>query len=1284
MDVKEDKGVKKEGADKASEKLDVLQGRIQACKSALAEYDKRANPAVYERASTFIKLADFFFKSRNYRKAEEYTCSCEKVISSLPPKEKGKGIAIKSARNLEGYQEKLCEIEEVIVSYRLLGKEMGEVSELLGFAKKAYDMNDEKELKKMLDSASKRIYKELKKELPKILLSLESLDKDKSCNAYDILDEARVLFGLGNYVLSLTLAAQAHAKISESSAKEGKKEEKKEDDKKEISKGEKGLVEPKSEQKVDEKKSVISQTEKASQTREIEQKEKTDIEEKERTEEKKEKKIIKVTPVSGVDKVDKVDKVEVAKIKIIDKKKETKIDEHVQDKDDKKMVSETQMKTMDNGETKDIEKTKEVDEVKDVESGISEKGVVNEIEKEDDKDIVEKDKTMSENGRLSKLVMIERRLSTLAIPQLSDNVTFEDLCEQAKSLGFDLSEIESLLSKPEGELRKGVEPAGGIKKILKCAYCKGLIRFNAKYVECECGKVVHRECAKKRSRCPECQRTLTWDEHDQEDPRKLAYEKLMLVLRPYHKLLNRLHEAKMKIMEAKGIGFDVSSNISKLEEAVDKFTEKDYESTSEQCDMIIESLNREMEKRVLSKLNEVSSEITTLESLDVELKSAKEKLNNARRHVDEKKYAKAMELANSSLEDLRASASVKFTKMLGEVKETILQAETFGENLEIEKNEIIKAEYLEKQMRLSESLDVLQKIKERIMPIVSKKTFEILSACQGRLLKAQDGGVDVSVAEVSFMQAKKAYEIGDYRRAIELSKQTDDDLTNALTTLKTIEETKGRLRSAISPTLSQIEEAERLGVPIFDAKKMVSDLNDAVEKGDEKRAMEIKQKIDEIIEKNVIESAKATPETISQLLSDAKAVGIDTSWQDSLFDKLKSAVETDSYLTVLQHAKQIRTMVAESFHKRALELSQKLAEAVEDAERDGINVQQYSKKVKEVKEQITKKHYAVAAQNAYAALDAVREKHHEEMEKIYVRAMEALDVAREIGIDVTHEEKIIESTKGDYESGRVGPSKLLHESKHAVETMLESINKIFELKKKECVDELENARSYGLDLSAEDARLNEALKKFGENNGENKIKNIKGTLEELAKCKEMAIEKITSRIKERIEAVRGGLGNDEVHEEARKLLKLSEDALLSKEFEKAIELLKRAKARTEAVEVKSEKKVEKVEKEIEVEKKKEDTTEGKKESKEKEGKNKEDKKESEKEREPEFTVENLTKKLALTEQVVKRHAERGEDVEWANELIRFARLGIEMKEYKNANHFLNQIIEGLKDENKNN
>ncbi len=1268
MSEKDARGAQGAGGETAKASLGELQERIQACKKALAERDTRTKDPDIERASTLLKLAEFFFKSKSYTKAEDYTTNCEKAIAILPPKTKMKQIAIKPDDNLDGYHEKLCEIDEVLVSYRILGKEMHEVAEALAAARKAYDTKDEKELKKLLDSASKRIYKELKRELPKVLLSLEHLNFDKDSKAYNYLDEARVLFGLGNYILALGLAAQAYSTIMESASKPV-------DEQKTDGKGASGQEKPDA---VDEKQSS----------------EQTQAQALHGTSDDggkgKERRQIKLSPIKQEE-----PRGDVVKIKLIDKWKDKKKDGKAEDKGEEQAEKGHE-------ETGESDGKKQESNVPAVEHNTAEKQSQNSKEGGGGAtDVVDAGVPDVPDERLAMLVKLEKRISALPIPRLSDSVSLAELCKQAKDLGLDLSEVEGLMVRTEGEAcAKPNEQTGTIKKILKCAYCKGLIRFNTKYVECECGKVIHRECAKRRSRCPECQRTLTWDEHERDDPQKLAYEKLMIVLRPYHKLLARLTEGRTKLVEAKSLGFDIADKISELEHAVDKFVEKDYEGASDACEELISGIERDMERRTLAKLTEVAAELSTIESLDAEVKQAKEKLNNSKHHADEKKYAKAVELANSALEDARSSAAVKVGELMAEAREQIAHAEAFGEELEVEKNELAKAEYLEKQSRVSEALDTLQKLITEISPIVSKKAFEVLSACQARLLKAQDSGVDVSVADVSFVQAKQAYEKGDYRRAVGLSKQTEDDLANALAASKALEESKGRLTGLVSPTISQLEESERLGVPLPNAGKVVAELKKAIENGDEARAMEMKRKLDEMIETNVSETAKNAPEAVAQLIADAKTVGIDTSWSEGLYEKMKAASDSNALQTVLQHSKQIRTTIAEAFHKRALDLSQKLSEAVQDAERDGLDVGQYSKKAKEVKDLVGKKHYAVAAKDAFDALDAVRGKHHEVMEKVFIEAMQTIDVAKAISVDMSHEEKLLDNTKADYESGRTGPSKLLHVSKQALASAKEGMCKIFEARKKECIDEIENARSYGLDLASEDAKIEDASRKFASN----PIESAKDSLDELSKCKYAAIQKVVSRLKERIDTVRAGLGKGEVHDEARRLLKSSEDALMTSDFDRAIELLKRAKATAEVGHDDAKQNVkEKDDDEREPPRtSKADKEDASREEKEERGKKaesgqdgkdmaagkveyKEPKKESTQvnevnKDEPDLSPEKLSQKLALTEQAIKRHGDKGNDIEWALELIRFARLGLDMKEYKNANHFLNQIIEGLKDE----
>jgi len=402
----------------------------------------------------------------------------------------------------------------------------------------------------------------------------------------------------------------------------------------------------------------------------------------------------------------------------------------------------------------------------------------------------------------------------------------------------------------------------------------------------------------------------------------------------------------------------------------------------------------EMKEEAQDEKERAEKILDEIDSLDVELDFAdlKDEFEEGKNHLDKKKFEKAFEIFNGTIEGIKEESREKIDEILDPLMETLENAES-DEDIESMFEDIERSKELIDDGNIKEALDKALDIKDRSDEFFVNKLENKISSLDTLFNRIEKDNDEVlHDAEELLSKAEYSLEAEDYSRAFSLlgeaegsiGKETKDKLIGIIETLEQriehlkengndldesekslqtarekieediiegwdiIEKTSEKvnevygeeiLSDAFEKIEDEISEAEDIGAPTEEIEKMVEK---AKEFKDENEILEVENILDEAFEK--IEEAKFDKvlNTIAESREDfikAKEMGADIEKPMQLLKKARNSLKNDDYKEALEWARKGREKVQD--------LTDKLEELKDQ-------IQNKEKEVKQLEETLQK------------------------------------------------------------------------------------------------------------------------------------------------------------------------------------------------------------------------------------------------------------------------------------------------------------------------------------------
>jgi len=365
------------------------------------------------------------------------------------------------------------------------------------------------------------------------------------------------------------------------------------------------------------------------------------------------------------------------------------------------------------------------------------------------------------------------------------------------------------------------------------------------------------------------------------------------------------------LIEGESMGLDMSEAASSLDQAESLLKANDEEGAQELVvkadEMISTSLKSKMEVSIADakdavnaakeKLKELKAEGANIAPAQKTFLEIKELFKQGS-HVEAK--AKADETMRIAQEIEKEFKRGMYEKMIDDAKEAVAAATQKGFDLTDANNRIASATsaleagaFDEAEAESTAAMKSIEKVKasaEKRKQFLAKKALNLLKSVRTNILKANEGGKDVSLSTEVFKKAKASLEEKDYDKAISFAREAESSIG------KNLDEAPEEVAEAPATEAAPSPE-EAFAAPA---------------------AQDISQAdIDTMIE---------TLELVSSVIDRARNAGLDVSIAEELEDQAREAYNNKDFQTVILLSNRIREEVeriqGESTHAKAQEPAQ--------------------------------------------------------------------------------------------------------------------------------------------------------------------------------------------------------------------------------------------------------------------------------------------------------------------------------------------------------------------------
>lgn len=547
---------------------------------------------------------------------------------------------------------------------------------------------------------------------------------------------------------------------------------------------------------------------------------------------------------------------------------------------------------------------------------------------------------------------------------------------------------------------------------------------------------------------------------------KKLQEKAMKEKKSREEAAANILEIRSLLEESKKLQLDVKRFEEGLKEVQRSMRERLFMEAAEKSSALLKEMREHIKKIADEKLSALESLAVKEEKIGVEEKKVSQILEKVRTHIENKDFFIAIREAEEGIKEAE-NLEKSYARSLVEEGERLIGALEDVANTSEAKKILNEAKEKLEGGRTEEVFSLYEKLKE-ILEDVSKSAKErLITEAELDITILERMGEDVRRYEERLEKAKKSGESGAISEILEVGRLVHEavrvlltagieELTSEVEEIKdmgespeeilevvekakenleknnlalaaetvekgkkAVEETKFNIVvKAMNPAFSKMKIANKIGVDISGAEKMLVDARNALKLGEYRKAMELSKKCEDMLDK-IMDSYKKTTEMLSELerlFSEAMKSGGDTSEAKKLLVAVKNAIAKRDYIEAYDLA--IKTK--ESLQKGKLEgIKEKIKsgkQLVELGDSKGLDVVEEDVLIQEAEKALEEENLEKANEMAEGALKDLKKKITEHLSSAYAEIKDRLTKMKE-HIDVSEELKTLIKGKKSIEFG---------------------------------------------------------------------------------------------------------------------------------------------------------------------------------------------------------------------------------------------------------------------------
>ncbi len=483
-----------------------------------------------------------------------------------------------------------------------------------------------------------------------------------------------------------------------------------------------------------------------------------------------------------------------------------------------------------------------------------------------------------------------------------------------------------------------------------------------------------------------------------------------------------IEEAKGSIEKAKKIDSKVSKAEKNLAEAENAYEEKEYKDSLGMAQAAKKEAEKAYQKRLNSMLDSVENLNVMIEDLGGEPSGSMNMVNSARDALSEGDLEKAHEMASKAWEEAEKTIHENLSKAFSSAQFLIMLAKENEEDTSIPEDFLKRARDHLEENSLEEAMESIDECMDSIKTRLEDHINDKLEDTHSNIKVANDLGLDPGKAEEVVGKARDALEEQDFEEALSLSKQSLNEVNNAIS--KNISE-------IVKNAKERLQEAQKMDAETERAEAYIEEARNAVKEKAYQQVIDFTNKaIEELDNAQFQQVLKVISSSRSKFIA-AKKAGADITTALELLNKARDALKSSDFVQAIEYAKKGDQSIED-----IVESYQNVEEAVIELDENIQEATTYNIRVDEAKVHLERSTIEAESHNFDKAIELVKRGNNvlkkEWMNAINKNASAVEDVlitAQEIGANVDEPmEKLTEIIKrgkeGDY-SEALGESNAL-------------------------------------------------------------------------------------------------------------------------------------------------------------------------------------------------------------------------------------------------------------------
>jgi tetratricopeptide (TPR) repeat protein len=503
---------------------------------------------------------------------------------------------------------------------------------------------------------------------------------------------------------------------------------------------------------------------------------------------------------------------------------------------------------------------------------------------------------------------------------------------------------------------------------------------------------------------------------------------------------NLISTTQLLVVEGKSMGMDTSRAEDLMTTSKGLFEAESYEDAAKN----VKEAKEEMER--LKSLSEKSSELiknaenlmSAMDDMNVQTPRSKALLEEAKAKKEAQQFEEAIELAQRCQNELNGERDEYITTTIASFEDVIVKAKEDGVNTKTAERLIKDAKNLFEKGEFRKSLEVAMQSESEVERVglqqdMASKAINTVSN------KLQDFSAQAPAAEKLLNKSTKAYDKGDYVKALELAIKGGDEFSK-------IKDSHESASSSLERAREVMQMAKDVGADLEEVISLLKEANKAMKDGEGDKAKELAEECMAKATEGAKIKLTSRLEDVTKGIERCENLDIDTEGVRWMISEANALLESENYTQAMDIIVGSEEAVRNGLKDKVGEVIENSEAAIIHATKMDADVTESQNLIDEAKAAVEKGEFETAIELAGKSVEAVESKRRLEKEffDLSYQATTTISSAKKFGIDVKDAEKTLMTALELKETDREKSLELAQEAFESAKASMDAFSPVLE------------------------------------------------------------------------------------------------------------------------------------------------------------------------------------------------------------------------------------------------